>query len=182
MATQATSTTEKPFNAADLAERTVYRCGVESAIWGMPIVAIDAIRQGFLRDLGAKYNDIAYFSKYADWRFQTTTPNASTNYIYSAFDTKRDGPIVLEVPAAEGAGIYGQGCDMWDVPLSIFGPGGEDKGRGGKYIFLPPDYKGEPPTGFFSIPLPTFGGFWLMRTIAKSSSGEDQSAAVALLK
>jgi hypothetical protein len=78
----------------------------------MPIVAADAIRQGFLRDIGAKYNDIVYFSKPADWKFQTTTPNASTYYIYSAFSTKEDGPLVLEVPAAVGAGIYGQLCDM----------------------------------------------------------------------
>ena len=38
--------------------------------------------------MGAKYNDIVYFSKPADWKFQTTTPNASTYYIYGAFTTQ----------------------------------------------------------------------------------------------
>ena len=42
MATQAKTTTEKTFSTADLQERTIYRRGVEAAIWGMPIVAIDA--------------------------------------------------------------------------------------------------------------------------------------------
>jgi hypothetical protein len=26
--------------------------------------------------MGAKYNDIVYYSKPADWKFQTTTPNS----------------------------------------------------------------------------------------------------------
>jgi hypothetical protein len=153
----------------------------EAAVWGMPIVAADAIRQGFL-GLGAKYNDIAYFSEYPDWKFQTTTPNASTHYIYSAYSTKQDGPLVLEVPPAVAAGLYGQLCDMWDVPLNIVGPGGDDKGKGGKYLILPPDYKDDVPTGYIPVRSSTFGGFWLMRTIAKSSAKADQDAAVALLK
>jgi len=153
----------------------------EAAVWGMPIVAADAIRQGFL-GLGAKYNDIAYFSEYPDWKFQTTTPNASTRYIYSAYSTRQDGPLVLDVPPAIGAGLYGQLCDMWDVPLNIVGPGGDDKGKGGKYLILPPDYKGEVPAGYIPVHSSTFGGFWLMRTIAKSGSKADQDAAVALLK
>ena len=72
------------FTPEELRQRAIERRAVEAAIWGMPIVAADAIRQGFL-DLGAKYNDIAYFSGLPDWRFQTTTPNASTHYIYSAY-------------------------------------------------------------------------------------------------
>ena len=73
--TPATGTTT--LSAADLERRAV-----EAAIWGMPIVAADAIRQGFL-GLGAKPKDIAFFSAAPDWKFQTTTPNASTHYIYS---------------------------------------------------------------------------------------------------
>ena len=86
-----------------LSEQLKRSRALEAAIWGMPIVAADAIRQGFL-GIGAKYNDIAYFSEYPDWKFQTTTPNASTRYIYSAYSTRQDGSIVLEVPAAVGAG------------------------------------------------------------------------------
>src|SRR5215470_4415430 len=110
--TGGTTSERAPASGADLARRTVERRAVEAAIWGMPIVAADAIRQGFL-GLGAKANDIAFFSASPDWKFQTTTPNASTHYIYSAYSTRDDGPIVLEVPAAVGAGLYGQLCDMW---------------------------------------------------------------------
>src|SRR5262249_33911644 len=102
------------YSPEELARRTIERRAVEAAIWGMPIVAMDAMRKGFLRDMEAKHNDIVFYSKPADWKFQTTTPNASTHYIYSAYDTRRDGPIVIEVPPAVGAGLYGQLCDMWD--------------------------------------------------------------------
>src|SRR5262245_53881926 len=168
-------------SASSVVERLRYSRAIEAAIWGMPIVAADAIRQGFL-GLGAKFTDIAFFSASPDWKFQTTTPNASTHYIYSAYSTKDDGPLVLEVPAAVGAGLYGQLCDMWDVPLNIVGPGGDDKGHGGKYLVLPPDFGQDVPAGHIAVRSPTFAGFWLMRTIAQSSSQADQEAAIALLK
>ncbi|MEN2490338.1 DUF1254 domain-containing protein [Flavobacterium sp. B11] len=165
----------------EISKKLLHSRAVEAAIWGIPIVATDAIRQGYL-NLGAKYNDIVYFSKMPDWKFQTTTPNASTRYIYSAYDTKKDGPVVLEVPPAAEAGIYGQLCDMWDVPIVIVGGGGEDKGRGGKYLIVPPDYTGKIPEGYFPVRQNTYGGFWLLRTIAKSNSQTDQDAANALIK
>src|SRR5262249_19197577 len=105
-----------------------------------------------------------------------------THYIYSAYDTRRDGPIVLEVPPAVGAGLYGQLCDMWDVPLAIVGPGGDDKGQGGKFVLFPPDYQGNTPDRYIPIRPQTYGGFWLMRTIAKSRAQADEDAAIALLK
>ncbi|RKR05575.1 hypothetical protein C8C83_4928 [Flavobacterium sp. 90] len=172
---------KKSSNSANIKDNLKHSRAVEAALWGIPIVASDAIRQGYLK-LGANYNDIVYFSKPADWKFQTTTPNASTHYIYSAYSTKKDGPIVLEVPAAVQAGIYGQLCDMWDVPLAIVGGGGDDKGKGGKYLILPPDYNGNIPTGYFVVRQNTYGGFWLLRTIANSNSQEDQDAAISLLK
>jgi len=177
----ATAAVAQDYSAADLARRTIERRAVEVAIWGMPIVAMDAIRQGFLRDIHAKYNDIVFFAKLPDWKFQTTTPNASTHYFYSAYTTK-DGPVVFDVPAAEGAGMYGQLCDMWDVPLTIVGPGGQDKGQGAKYLILPPNYKGDVPAGYIPVRQQTYGGFWLMRTIPKSAAQADVDNAVALIK
>jgi hypothetical protein len=61
-----------PFSSTELAERTIRRRAVEAVIWGMPLVNTDAMRQAYLRDVGAKYNDICYFSKPAEWRFQVT--------------------------------------------------------------------------------------------------------------
>ena len=63
----AVSANAQPFSAEDLARRTIERRAVEAAIWGMPLVNTDAMRQAYFRDVGAKYNDICYFSKPQDW-------------------------------------------------------------------------------------------------------------------
>jgi hypothetical protein len=48
----ALSVQAQTYSSEQLARRTIERRAVEAAIWGMPIVAMDAIRQGFLRDMG----------------------------------------------------------------------------------------------------------------------------------
>ena len=40
--------------------------------------------------------------------------------------------------------------------LIDIGPLGPDKGKGGKYFFLPPGYTGEPPAGYFVAKSPTY--------------------------
>lgn len=168
-------------SAAELADRTIERRAVEAAIWGMPLVNTDAMRQAFFRDVGAKYNDICYFSKPADWHFQVTTPNASTNYIFFCFSLK-DGPVVIDVPAAVGAGLLGAITNAWDEPLTDIGPAGDDQGNGGKYLLLPPDFEGEPPSGFFPLRCSTYNGYALFRAIPAGSTDADVAASLALVK
>lgn len=168
------------FTSDDLARRTIERRAVEAAIWGMPLVNTDALRQAYFRDVGAKYNDICYFSTPADWRFQVTTPNASTNYVYFNFNLK-DGPVVVEIPAAVGAGLLGSMVDAWDAPIADIGPAGEDQGKGGNYLLLPPEFKGEPPPGFFTLRCPTHNGYALYRAIRAGSTPADVAASLALV-
>ena len=106
--------TRRTFTSADLAQRKLYRRAVEAAIWGMPIVSVDAMRQAFF-SVGAKYGDFVYLSKPADWKFQVTTPNSSSLYVYFNFNTK-EGPIVLDFPPTVGAGLFGSILDAWQVP------------------------------------------------------------------
>jgi hypothetical protein len=127
--TQSTASAASP---GEVPQRTIKRRAVEAAIWGMPFVSVDAMRQAYFRDAGAKYNDILYFSKPSDWRFQFTTPNAST--LYFNFNLK-DGPAVLDVPPTIGAGLFGSLVDAWEVPVTDVGPSGDDQGKGGK---IPP--------------------------------------------
>ena len=62
MTTQSLVTPARSINTADLARHALQRRAIEAAIWGMPIVSVDAMRQGFFA-VGAKYGDIAYLSK-----------------------------------------------------------------------------------------------------------------------
>ena len=106
------------FNSEELHRRTLERRAVEAAIWGMPIVSVHAMREAFFRDAKANYNDIVFWSKPSDWQNQTTTPNASARYVYFNFNTQPDGPVVLEIPAAVGAGLFGTLLDAWQMPLA----------------------------------------------------------------
>ena len=96
--------------------QTLEQRAVTAAIWGMPIVSVYAMRQAYFRDAKANYNDIVIWSKPSDWKFQTATPTASPRYVYFNFNTK-DGPVVVEIPPAVGAGLFGSLLDAWQVPV-----------------------------------------------------------------
>jgi hypothetical protein len=168
------------FTSDELARRTIERRAVEAAIWGMPLVSVDAMREAALRDAGAKHNDIVYWSKPADWKFQFTTPNASTYYVYFNFNLK-DGPVVLDVPPTVGAGLFGSLVDAWEVPVADVGPAGEDAGKGGKYLLLPPEFKEAVPTGYIPVRWSTINGYALLRAIPTTSSETDVAKAIALV-
>ncbi len=87
------------FGSPETAEQTLHRRALEAVIWLMPIVSVDAMRQAFFRDAGAKYGDIVWWSR-DRLEVSTVTPSASTRYVYFNFNTK-DGPVVVDLPAAD---------------------------------------------------------------------------------
>jgi hypothetical protein len=128
-------TTSPRFSAEELARQTLERRAVDAAIWGMPIVSLDALRQAYFRDGKAKYGDIIWWPKGNAWKNQSLTPNTSVRYLYVFSNTKDDGPVVLDLPAAaSGSSLLGTVVDAWQVPLTDVG----FEGKGGKYLVLPP--------------------------------------------
>lgn len=87
------------------------------------------------------------------------TSNTETVYGTSFFDLKRDGPLVVVAPPK----MYGGGLDMWQRSVEEIGPAGPDKGQGGKFLFLPPGYSGDVPSGYFVVRSPTFGMWFVVR-------------------
>ena len=164
-------------SADDLARRTVERRAVEAVIWGMPAVNTDLMYQATLK-LGGGSNQIVYWSRLLDWRNQTLTPNPDVIYLMAFFNTK-DGPIVIEIPPADGGVINGSIMDPWQAALEDVGPAGADKGAGGKYLILPPGYNERPPEGYVVLPSANYQGYALLRSILKSGSAADVEAAVA---
>ncbi len=169
------------FSSAELTKRTMESRAMDAAIWGMPIVSFDVMRQGFFRDAKAHYGDIMYWSRFSTWKNQTTTPNTSTRYVIFFTNTK-DGPVVVDVPPVGDAALFGTLLDAWQVPLVDVGDTGEDLGNGGKYLLLPPRYKGETPRGYIAVPSNTYNGFVAMRVISKTEQADDVRAAIAYLK
>jgi hypothetical protein len=164
--------------ADQLAERALHRRAVEAVLWGMPAVNFDLMLQAAIAN-GAKANQLVYWSRPVNWKDQTLTPNPDTIYLNPFYDT-REGPVVMEIPAAEeGAVIVGSVDNAWQVALEDVGPAGLDKGKGGKYLITPPGYKEKPPAGYFVLPSDTYQGFVILRSNFKSRSDADIGAAVA---
>jgi hypothetical protein len=167
------------FSPQELSMRTTERRAVDAAIWAMPIVSFDFMRQAFFRDAKAKYNDIMFWSKPGSWKLQCLTPNSSVRYVFSFINTRHDGPVVVEVPATGDAALNGTVIDAWQVPLTDIGIAGEDQGKGGKYLLLPPDHQGEAPAAYIAVPMKTYNGFIGLRVIAKSEGESSVRNALA---
>ena len=118
----------------------------------MPAVNLDLMLQAMIDSAEGKPNQIVYWSRLPDWKIQTLTPNPDVIYLMPFFNTKDVGPMVLEIPPADGGSITGTIMDAWQAALEDVGPAGVDKGKGGKYLILPPGYKGEPPDGYIALP------------------------------
>jgi hypothetical protein len=169
----------KPFSSDELDRRTI---AVEAAIWGMPIVNFDVMRQAYFRDANAKYGDIIFWSKPGSWKLQCLTPNTSVRYAFSFINTSQEGPVVVDLPATGDASLMGTIVDAWQVPVTDVGLAGEDQGKGGKYLLLPPGYEGKAPSGYFVIPMKTYNGFVGLRLIVKSEDEDSVSKALQYLK
>jgi hypothetical protein len=173
----ATAVVAQDISPGELTRRAVERRAVEAVIWGMPAVNYDLMYQAMLK-LGGKPNQIVYWSRLLDWRNQTLTPNPDVIYLMAFFNTK-DGPVVIEIPPADGGVINGSIMDPWQAALEDVGPAGADKGAGGKYLILPPGYKEKAPEGYIALPSANYQGYALLRSILRSGSAADVEAAVA---
>jgi hypothetical protein len=166
--------------ANDLADRTLQRRAVEAVIWGMPAVNYDLMLQEMLGKTKGKVNAILYWSRPVDWKNQTLTPNPDAIYLMTFYNTKDVGPVVIEVPRAQaGDSLAGNIVNVWQMPLEDVGPHGADKGRGGKYVILPPGYKGRPPYGYIALQSDTYAGYALLRSNLASHNNEDVARSVA---
>ena len=182
MKAQTASTAEAGFNSADLAERALYRRAVEAVIWGMPAVNTDLMYQAMAREVKGNWNQIVYWSRLLDWKNQTLTPNPDAIYLMPFFNTAQAGPMVIDIPPADGGSITGSIMDCWQTPLEDVGPAGVDKGKGGKYLILPPNHSTAVPDGYIALPSPNYQGYALLRSILNSGSDADIAKAVAYAK
>lgn len=138
--------------------------GVDAFLKGIPGASIQGFMEG-PRAIGQRTcNQIIVFNKLMDSKPYYLTGNTSTMYVFCMLDLKVDGPTVVDVPP----GMLGVFNDAWFRYTGDIGPFGEDKGKGGKYLVLPPGYEGEVPTGYFIIKSRSYKMLAFMRgSIAK---------------
>lgn len=166
-------------SAEDLARRAIERRAVEAVIWGMAAVNYDLMLQEMLSKTSAKVGQVVYWGRPLDWHNQTLTPNPDALYFMAFFNTK-DGPVVLDLPAAEAGGSFnGNVVTTWQMPLEDAGLLGVDKGAGVKFLILPPGYTGPKPDGYVALQSDTLGGYMLFRANLDSHSDADVAKSIA---
>ena len=124
------ATAEKLWDALD------FQRAVQAYLLAIPAVNQAANRDA-MRTLGPINQTVPIWEDLVDSRTVGLTFNDQTIYSWPWLDLSK-GPIVMEVPPM----VLGLANDMWYrfvINLGIVGP---DKGKGGKYLFVPPGYKG----------------------------------------
>ena len=122
--------------------------GTEVFLNFVPATSIEGIRLGML-ELGANAsNKLVIFDDLMDSNPLFLTGNTDTVYASAMLDLERDGATVVEVPPKTGPGTVNDAFFRFVIDMGGPGP---DKGKGGKYLILPPDYEGDldPPVGGF---------------------------------
>ncbi len=160
--------------AAKLREELKFQAAVQTYLWSFPIANVMGLRDGH-RAVGINNMAVPIFEDYLTPKTVIPTGNQTTIYAYNVL-TLGDEPIVLVVPP-DVVGFIG---DAWQRPQGDVGRPGKDAGRGGKYLLLPPGYKGEIPSeGYYNVPCATKNLFWLVRAFVKDG---DTAATIKNLK
>ena len=136
-----------------------------------PALSVYAIIKSQIRDFEFKSSSDIAVAAGPGWKPSEPflTGNNSTVYAIASLDLKVDGPTVVDIPP----GMYGTANDGVFKFLVDFGFVGPDKGKGGKYLFLPPGYEGDVPGGYFGIHSPSYRIWVMMRGFGEVGLGEE---------
>jgi len=138
------ATAEKVFDNLD------FQHAVQAYLLGLPPVNQLSNREAIL-SMGPVNRTVPIWEQKVDSRTVELTANDNTPYTWFWVDL-RNGPLVLEVPPK----VLGLIDDMWYHWVGDVGITGPDRGRGGKYLLLPPDYEGDVPDGYHVVRCPTY--------------------------
>ncbi len=114
--------------------------GVEVFLNLMPAAVVDAIRSGNAELGASKSNQAVIFDNLLDSSPLLLTGNTDTVYLLALLDLEVDGPTVIEVPPGSGPGTVNDAFFRFVVDMGV---PGLDQGKGGKYLIVPADFKGE---------------------------------------
>jgi hypothetical protein len=171
------------YSPMDVQRRVVERRAFEAVVWGMPAANYQLMYQEMVEKVKGGCNQVLYWSRLLDWRNQTLTPNPDVIYLMPFFNTQVVGPVVLEIPPADDGLFNGSIMNFWQAAIEDVGPGGVDKGKGGRYAFLPPGFDTNTlPAGFIPMPSDTYRGYALLRSVLGSGSDADVAKALVYSK
>ena len=141
-------TTQKVYDNLDQSR------ALQAYLLAIPIVNQAGMRDS-LRKFGPDNQTDVIWENLVNPKTVELTANDNTVYSFLWLDTKK-GPLVVEIPPK----VLGLIDDFWYKWVVDVGITGADKGQGGKYLILPPGYKGDIPAGYHVV-RPTTYGTWL---------------------
>ena len=136
------------------------------------------MRQAFQEVGAGKPNQVLVWKNRMDSKSIFLTANSETVYAMTFLDLKNDGPTVIEAPPK----LLGLLDDMWMRYVGDIGALGPDKGKGGKFLILPPDYKGEVPDGYYVMSSKTYGVWVALRARLENGSPDAANERYKQLK
>ena len=150
----APGTADRAYNDTDLGR------AIEAYKFFYPTISLESL----LQDISASLKPNQSAAKFAAGpRHQLLTANGDTPYGAGALDLKASGPTVIEMPPGTFIGFVDDHNFRWIVDLGVNGP---DKGQGGKYLILPPDYNGSVPAGYYTGRSDTWKAALILRSLS----------------
>jgi hypothetical protein len=136
-----------------LKDELLFQRATQTYLWALPLINTLGMKFGSEKVFGAGYNVLPIWKKRLDAKTLATTPNSDVLYAMGYVDLGKDGPLVLDAPP----GLQGILLDFWQRPIPVdggkfmgdVGLAGPDGGKGGKFLLLPPGYKGVVPEGYY---------------------------------
>jgi len=136
---------------------------MDTFLKGIPACSVKGLIDG-AHSIGAvEAHQVMIFDKLMNSESLFLTGNTSTLYVIPDLDLKRDGPTVVEVPD----GLLGAADDAYFRYVN-------DLMKAGKYLYLPPEYKGEVPEGYTVVRPETYRIWIFLR--ASIANGVEKAA------
>lgn len=167
-----------------LKDELLFQRATQTYLWAMPLLNTMGMYDGFKESFGSGYNVMSIWEKRLDAKTRITTPNSDLIYGIAFANLAETGPLVFDAPPK----LQGILLDMWQRPIPVdggkfagdVGLPGPDGGAGGKFLLLPPGYKGEVPQGYYVYRSGTNNVFIFLRSFYQSL--DNISPAVDVLK
>lgn len=164
-------------SAQKIFDELAYQRAVQVYLWGIPAVGMQQYRVANAKAMGDGPDDykLGYLGGLLKNNIEHLTGNPDSMYIDYFFDTRK-GPIVMEVPPT----LPGLLDDFWELPVVDVIP---QVSPSGKYLIVPPGWKGKVPEGHVVARPSTYTSWMLLRgNVQQTAQGPDARAAVNEMK
>ena len=152
------ATTQKVYDNLDSQRAT------QAYLSTLQVASMYAMREGLL-GFGPGNTTVLQFEELMDSKALWLTPNTVSVYMATWLELG-DEPMVIETPPH----VLGLINDMWFKYVTDFGNAGPDRGKGGKFLIVPPGYKGKIPDGYHLAQTNTYGNWVAWRGFQENGS------------